>query len=215
MLVRRSLILLSLSLSHLLAGCAPSIYRLRIPMSDGVSAPVAKAERRVVVEDARSAAERRPHRGRNIMSCERWFGDDTIVPSKMQFLAGEISHLTRSDMQVHVRVTRFDIVEYCEFVPVGEGTGATRAVAGSNAGVHGAPTTGDTVVMRLAGDVNGTPFDLESRFDYGLMYRFPNPPSSSPEYLGQFRGRLEQLAKDVANIVWNAEIARISQSRKP
>ncbi len=184
-------------------------------MADDPSAKLAKADPRVVIEDARPQAVRRPHRGRSIMSCERWFGDDTLVPSKLEFLSAQISQLTRADMRVHVRLTRFDIVEYCEFVPVGEGTGATRAVAGSADGVYGAPTTGDTVVMHLSGEVNGTPFDLDSRFDYGLMVRFPHPPSSSPEYLRQLRGRLEQLAKDVANIVWEAELARIQSGRNP
>jgi len=184
-------------------------------MADEPSANVAKAEPRVVIEDARPPAERRPHRGRDIMSCERWFGDDTIVPSKLEYLAARLSQLTRPDMAVHVRLTRFDIVEYCELVPVGEGTSATRAVSGSTAGVYGAPSTGDTVAMHLSGEVNGMPFDLDSRFDYGLMVRFPHQPSSSPEYLRQFRGRLEQLAKDVANIVWQAELARIQSARNP
>jgi len=62
--------------------------------------------------------------------------------------------------------------------------------------------------MHLAGDVNGMPFDLESRFDYGKMYRFPDPPSRSPEYRRQLRGRLDSLAKDIANRVWSAEMSR-------
>lgn len=213
MLARHVFVPLSTLGLCLLAGCGTSIYNLRIPMVEGPSAEVAKAEPRVVIEDLRPEKERHAHRGKKIMSCERWFGDESIIPSKLAFIGTRISDLMRSDMHIHIRLTRFDIVEYCEFVPVGDATGAARAVAGSSGGVNQAPATGDTVVMRLTGDVNGTPFDLESRFDYGHMYRFPNPPSSSPEYLRQFRGRIEQLVKDVANIVWNAEIARINQAR--
>ena len=87
-------------------------------------------------------------------------------------------------------------------IPLGSGTGAART------NFTPAPDTGDTVVM--AGDVNDTPFDLESRFDYGRMYRSPNPPSSSPQYREQLRGRLDQLVKEIANTVWRVEISRIN-----
>jgi len=190
--------------SLVLAGCSSTIYHLRIPLLEGRGTEVAQADARVVIEDLRSARERIAHLGKDIRACERWFGDDTVIPSKLQFLAMRVSQQTRPDMQIHIRLKRFDIVEYCESAPVGSGTGAARS------NFTPAPDTGDTVVMHLAGDVNDTPFDLESRFDYGTMYRSPNPPSSSPQYREQLRGRLDQLAKEIANTVWRVEISRIN-----
>jgi hypothetical protein len=191
-----------------LAGCATSIYHLKVPLFEGSAAEMRKPDPRVVIEDLRPDEEKRPHRGRHIRSCERWFGDDTVEPSKLDYLASRVSERTRADMQVHVVLKRFDIVEYCEFVPVGSGTGAATA------GFTAAPAIGDTVVMHLAGDVNGMPFDLESRFDYGTMYRFPHSPSSSPQYLAQLRGRLDALTKSVTNLIWGAELRRLDEARK-
>jgi hypothetical protein len=191
-----------------LAGCASSIYYLKVPLFEGSAQEPRKPEARVVIEDVRPDEEKRPHRGKDIRSCERWFGDDTVEPSKLDYLASRVSERTRADMHIHVLLKRFDIVEYCEFVPVGNGTGAATA------GFTAAPAIGDTVVMHLAGDVNGVPFDFESRFDYARMYRFPHPPSSSPQYVAQLRGRLDELTKGVSNLVWSAELRRLDEARK-
>lgn len=190
--------------AFLLAGCGTTIYNLRVLLVENPAGEVTNADARVVIEDLRPDNERKAHRGKEIRSCERWFGDDTLVPSKLEFLARRVSERTRSDMKILIRLKRFDVVEYCESTPVGGGTGAART------NFTPAPDIGDTVAMHLAGDVNGTPFDLNDRFDYDRLYRFPNLPSSSPQYREQLRTRLDQLVKEISNIVWSAEIARIN-----
>ena len=208
MIVRLSMVSVLIVGSLSLVGCATTIYNLKIPLDEASATAPLKADGRVVIEDRRPEMERKAHLGKEIKSCERWFGDDTIVPSKLAFLAARVSDRTRSDMQIHILLKRFDIIEYCEFTSGGNGTSAATF------GFTPAPNTGDTVVVHLTGEVNGMPFDLESRFDYGKMYyRFPNLPSSSLQYRGQLRDRLEQFVKEIANIVWTAEIARISKAR--
>lgn len=146
------------------------------------------------------------------MSCEHWFGDDTFVPSRVAYLRTRVADRTRADMQVHIRLTRFDVVEYCEFSKPGDATGATTSQAGTP-GFQTAAMYGDTVILRIAGEVDGVPFDQSSTFDYGTMYHFPNAPSSSPDYLRQLRGRIDLLIDGIANKVWEAELSRKGLAR--
>jgi len=94
-----------------LIGCSSTIYHLKIPLLDGAGTEARQADARVVIEDLRPARERIAHVGKDIRACERWFGDDTVVPSKLRFLAMRVSQRTRPDMQIHIRLSRFDIVE--------------------------------------------------------------------------------------------------------
>jgi len=194
-------------------GCQTAVETLRIPLGEGVGTPGQTNVTRVAIEDLRPVAERRPHRGKQIMSCEHWFGDDTFVPSRIAYLQRRVADRTRADMRIHILLRRFDVVEYCEFARGGDATGATQVSRGTVA-FSPAPVNGDTVVLRLSGEVDGVPFDQSSQFDYGTMYRFPNPPSGSPEYREQLRGRLDLLIDDIVNKVWDAEIARKGLSRK-
>lgn len=78
-----------------------------------------------------------------------------------------------------------------------------RAVAGGRVpGFTPAPVIGDTVIMRLAGEVNGTRFDFTREFDYATLYRSPDLPSSSPIYRQLLRARLDDLVSEITNIVW-------------
>jgi hypothetical protein len=195
-------LILVTGLGALAVGCQSTIYNLRIPVGAGAAGKAGDPDPRVVIEDVRPEKERRPHLGKEIRSCERWFGDQTIEPPKLSLLAAQVAEWTRADMPIRIVLRRFEIVEYCEFTSVGAGTGAAQS------SFTPAPANGDTVVIRLSGTVNGIPFDLESRFDYGAMYRFPNLPSSSPQYREQLRLRLAQLCKEIANLVWQAEMSR-------
>lgn len=195
-----------------IGGCQSTVRRLKISLFDEFADAVPAQLARVSIEDMRPASERRPHRGKDIMSCERWFGDDTFVPSRIAYLRKRVADRTRADMAVHIRLERFDVVEYCEFSKPGDATGAATSQAGST-GFKTAAMYGDTVILRLAGDVNGVPFDQSSTFDYGAMYHFPNAPSTSPDYLRQLRGRIDLLIDGVVNKVWDVEVARKDSAR--
>jgi hypothetical protein len=189
------------------SGCQSAVHRVKIPLGDEVSVAAPGAVARISIEDLRPVADRRPRRGKQIMSCEHWFGDDSFIPSRVSYLQARVAQRTRDDMRIHIRLLRFDVVEYCEFVRGGDSTGAAKTSSGSM-GFTPAPVNGDTVIMRLAGEVDGVPFDQSSRFDYGTMYSFPDPPSSSPAYRAQLRARLDLLIDDIVNKVWAAELVR-------
>ena len=146
--------------------------------------------------------DREAHRGRDVSSCERWFGDHTFDPPKLVYLANELAARTRADTRVHLRLERFDVVEYCEYSISGNASAAAAVAGGRVPGFTPAPVIGDTVIMRLAGEVNGTRFDFTREFDYATLYRSPDLPSSSPIYRQLLRARLDDLVSEITNIVW-------------
>lgn len=176
-------------------GCAHSVYQLRIPLNDDPAAATRDAAN-VVIEDARPARERKTHLGKDIWSCERWFGDETFQPAKLVHLESLIAERIPPKRVVRIRLDRFDTVEYCQNTGNPGGSAAAR-----NSGAKGLPgfeagaEIGDSFVLRVAGAVDGTPFDVTRTFDYGnLTYTFPSTASSHWVYRALLRDRMEQLA---------------------
>jgi len=191
MLARATLALLLTSGVFFLAGCSTSIYNLKVPIGE---IPAAATDSRLVsIEDARPRKDRVPHLAKDVVSCERWFGDDTLVPSKLVYLSQRIADRARVDMKVHIRLTRFDIIEYCEQMVSGNATAAAAIAGGSIPGFSPAPINGDTVVLRLAGEINGMAFDESQQFDYGTLYKFSQSPSANSIYRELLRSRLEDI----------------------
>ena len=147
---------------------------------------------RVTIEDHRPAKDLKPHLGKDISSCERWFGDNTFEPSKLVYLDNELAQRTPADTNVHVRLKRFDIIEYCEHSIGGSASEAAAAGGGRIRGFTPGPVVGDTVFIRIAGDVNGSSFDVSRQFDYGTLYRSPDIPSESPRYRALLRAKLDE-----------------------
>jgi hypothetical protein len=196
-----------------LGGCQSTIYNLKIPLSEDSELAALADSARVIIDDQRPAKERRTHLGKEIWSCERWFGDDTFLPSKLVYLEKRVAQRTRADMQIHIRLTRFDIVEYCEFSATGNSAAAGSAGAAAPVFIEGA-INGDTVVLRLSGQINGAAFDFSRQFDYGTLYSFPNTPSSSARYRALLRSRLEDAVDEVAGIAWRAEASKKANSQR-
>ena len=200
MLVRASVAVLLTSGAYLLVGCATSMKSRRIALIEDPKVTVEDSSR-VTIDDVRPRNDRVPHRGRNFARCERWFGDDTFTPSKLAYLDKLIAESTPADRHVHIRLTRFAIVEYCEFTAGGNSTGAARVSGGVVPGFNEAPVVGDTVVMRLAGEIDGKPFDVTRDFDYGAIYRSPRTPSSYLMYRILLRDRLDQMVDEILGII--------------
>jgi hypothetical protein len=190
----------AMTFSLLLAGCGTSIYSVRIPLME---TPVAVAgAANVVIRDARPDAERSTHTGRNPFRCERWYGDANFEPSRLATLQQLIAERIPADTGVELRLDRFDAIEYCENT-------ANRAGAAAVAGASGAMGTpiylpagtvpgGDSVHLRLAGEVNGAAFDVFRAFDYdGLPYKFGDMPSSNARYRELLWTSMRQIADEI------------------
>lgn len=185
-----------------MTGCANSAYNLRIPLTEDRAAVFNDAAN-VVITDARPPRERKTHLGKDIYSCERWFGDETFQPGKLAYLDSLIAERISSKATVHIRLDRFETVEYCR--SSGNSSGAAAA---SNSGAAGMPTfeagavVGDSVRLRLAGTINDVAFDVSRTFDYGhLEYTFPKTPSSNYVYRALLRNRLEQMADEIVKLI--------------
>ena len=188
---------LTLVLAICAAGCSHTPYNLRIALTEDPAAVFNDAAN-VVIADARPPKERKTHLGKDVMSCERWFGDDTFKPNKLVYLEALIAERIPAKTAVHIRLERFDTVEYCQ------STGHSGSAAARNSGAAGLPAfeagavTGDSVRLRLAGTINGVPFDVSRTFDYGYLdYTFPETASSNYIYRALLRDRLEQMADEI------------------
>ena len=158
----------------------------------------------MTIEDLRPARDLEPHLGKDISSCERWFGDNTFEPSKLVYLENELAHRTRADTNVYLRLKRFDIIEYCQHSTGGSATEAAAAAGRRIPAFTPAPVIGDTVFVRITGDVNGTSFDFSRQFDYGTLYRSPDIPSTSPRYRALLHAKLDEIVSEITSIVWRA-----------
>jgi hypothetical protein len=183
-------------------SCAHTHYNLRIALAEGPAAIFPDAAH-VVIEDVRPQRERTTHLGKEIWSCERWFGDDTFLPDKLAYLDTLIAERVSPKTPVHIRLERFETVEYCQTTGTSSGSSAAR-----NAGSKGVPsfeagaTTGDRVRLRLAGAINSVPFDVSGTFDYGFLeYTFPETPSSNYTYRALLRDRLDQMADEIVKLM--------------
>lgn len=195
---QRLLLLLTISLQ---AGCGTSIFSVRVPLAEGAQA-VASDPPNIIIEDQRPVAELEVHTGcSGLGRCERWYGDDTYVPSKLVYLEQLLAERF-PDATVRVRLQRFDTVEYCdntanrETVFVAGVSGVTEnQIFFSNRDIPG----GDSVLVRLVGDINGVPFDVSRDFDYSdLPYGFTEIPASNPAYRERLKLAMRAIADEIA-----------------
>jgi hypothetical protein len=197
-IVHRLILLLSISL---LAGCGTSIFSLRVPLAEATRGLAADAPN-IVIEDQRPAAELAVHTGGSVLGrCERWYGDDTYVPSKLVYLEQLLAERFPVTT-VRVRLQRFDTVEYCDntanteavFVP-GAGGSNENQVFVTSRDIPG----GDSVFVRLVGDINGVPFDASREFDYSdLPHGFVEMPASNPAYRERLKRAMRAIADEIA-----------------
>jgi hypothetical protein len=183
-------------------SCAHTLYNLRIPLTE-VRGAVFNDAANVVITDTRPPRERTTHLGKNIHGCERWFGDDTFHPNKLVYLDSLIAERLSRKTEVHIRLARFDTVEYCQSSGTSDGAAAAR-----NSGARGLPAfeegavVGDSVHLRLAGTINDVAFDVSRTFDYGFLeYTFPETPSSNYIYRALLRDRLDQMADEIVKLI--------------
>jgi hypothetical protein len=189
-----------------LGGCGHTLYDVRIPLSETGAVATADSPR-VLIEDARDPAERRTHLGKDIWSCERWFGDEVFQPPKLAWLDALVAESVPPGTSVHLHLERFDIVEFCQNSGKPGGSAAAR-----NAGARTLPrfeagaAIGDTVLLRLAGTINGVAFDVARSFDYGnLPYTSPDPPSSHPMYRALLRENVRRLVDEIVRKIPRAD----------
>jgi len=188
-----------------LGGCGTTIHSLRVPLHEGPR-PLMTDVSHITIGDLRPEAERQTHTGK-VFSCQRWYGDDTFIPSKLEYLRHLLAaRLPRGDSLL-VRIQRFDIIEHCEDTAAKAGAaGATGASYAS-----GYPTVyasqgipgGDSVVVHVVGQMpGGGSFDVSRTFDYSdLKWKFTELPAANAEYRARLRKALAEIADEILEFV--------------
>jgi hypothetical protein len=191
--------------SILLAGCT-SIFTVRIPLGNGT--PPSRTDSAVIaIDDQRPASARVVHTGGGLDRCERWYGDDSYVPPKIEYLQQLLVERAPADATVEVRLQRFDTIEFCDNT-------ANRAGAAGATGASGALGTpvyfpakripgGDSVLVRLSGEINGVPFDLSRGFDYeDLPYTaLTEMPAANPTYRERMTNAVNEIADELVALL--------------
>jgi len=191
--------------SSVLAGCT-SIFTVRIPLGKGAP-PLRTVSPGIAIDDQRPASAREVHTGGGLSRCERWYGDDTYVPPKIDYLRQLLAERAPADATVDVRLRRFDTIEFCDNTADRAGAAAAAGASGaSGAPVYIPPQSvpgGDSVLVRLEGEINGVPFDLSRRFDYeDLPYNtLSEMPAANPEYRERMTNALNEIADELAALL--------------
>jgi len=186
------------------SGCGTTIYTLRVPLHEGPP-PLMTDTPGIEIVDLRPEAERRTHTGK-AFSCQRWYGDDTFLPSKLDYLKHLLTSRLPQSETWHVRVERFDVVEHCEDTADRAGaaaaTGASYGAGNPTVYVATGVPGGDSVVVRVVGGVAGRSFDITRRFDYSdLKWKFLELPAASAEYRDRLRKALGEIADEIVELI--------------
>lgn len=187
-----------------LGGCGTTIYTLRVPLHEGAQPPVTDTSG-VDITDRRPEAERETHTGK-AFSCQRWYGDDTFAPSRLEYLKQLLAARLPPGETLQLSVERFDIVEYCEDTANRAGaaaaTGASYGAGNPTVYVASGVPGGDSVLVRVMGTVgSAAPFDISRRFDYSdLRWKFTEMPAANGEYRARLRKALGEIADEIRKI---------------
>jgi hypothetical protein len=184
-----------------LGGCGTTYNTVRVPLHEG-SQPLVTPTSAVEITDLRPEEERITHLGRRF-SCQRWYGDETFQPSKLEYLKHLLAKQLPPGETLQLSVEQFDIIEFCEdTASQAAAAAATGASYGSgNPMVYVATRVpgGDRVEVHVAGKVGGTtPFRLSRQFDYSDLHtKFAQMPAANEEYRNRLRNALGEIATQI------------------
>jgi len=182
--------------ASLQAGCSTGIFGVHMPFEEGPQL-VAKSAPHITIDDRRPVAERKVHTGGGLSSCQRWYGDDSYAPSKIAYL----EHLFAEripETPVHLQLQRFDTVEFCDNTANRAGAVAATGASGIYIPSKDVPG-GDSVLVRLAGDINGESFDVSRRFDYSdLKYNgLTEMPADNATYRERMKRAVVEIVEEI------------------
>ena len=188
-------------IAALLGGCGTTIHSLRVPLREGPR-PLMTDTSGIELTDLRPEAERLTHTGKTF-GCQRWYGDDTFVPSKLEYLEQLLAARLPRGESLRVRVEHFDIIEHCEDTAARAGaaaaTGASYGAGNPTVHVASKVAGGDRIVVRVVGSLGSAiPFDISRNFDYSdLTWKFTELPAANPEYRDRLRKALGEIADEI------------------
>lgn len=190
-LIRRTLGYSSaLAASVLAVGC---VFQQKVTLPEP-SAAAPSAGVVVQVVDVRDSSQKATHLSTH-PHCIRSYGDDFIAPSKIDYLKRVIESRAAPQSHMNVVIERFETLEYCDataskIVPPSVIKDLLDYMASSE---H--LSAGNIFVLRVAGKINGTPFDVSKGFEYNDV-KYLNFPSESPEYQRRISQALQRAVDE-------------------
>ncbi len=177
----------------------------------------------IIIDDLRDNKSKRFGLRGGMNSCQRWYGDAFIQPSKLGYLHGALSQKYQGDSVIHIEVKQFDIVEYCDLTvestqqtthrvmgvmgaAVGHmASGSDRPFVPNSYLINTDPPPrkegqlyGDFVLLEISGRINGEDFETSRAFDYSDVeianFKFP---SSSEEYRERMRIAFHEMTDEI------------------
>jgi len=114
------------------------------------------------------------------------------------------SHSNADAKPIHITITEFDTIEYCNSTAArARGAAAAGVVAGVTKGTVFIPVVpsgddggGDYFAVRIVGTINGKPFDVARAFNYSDIHFF-SFPSENSEYRGRIHDALEAAVQGI------------------
>jgi len=186
------LLLALITSALLLAGCTTGIYGVKIPFNAGNPEAVYTDAPHVTIEDTRHKWDLATQTGGGLSRCERWYGDDAYQPPKLVYLDHLIAARVPASTPVNIRLDVFDTLERCDNF-------ANRSSAVLIPGYVPKPIPGgDSVNVKVAGEINGEPFNASRGFEYdGLPYKFSEMPSDNPTYRELMHKLMNEIADEI------------------
>ena len=154
---------------------------------------------RVDIDDQRPEKEKEFHYGKGVFDCERWYGDLTFEPAKVEFLRQHVAARLPPGRSVTLSLLQLDTIEFCEDT---SSRGAAAAAYGASSAtgfpvyMSGGVPGGDRFELRAKGAIDGKPFDLRRVFDYSDI-RFSNLPAESAEYRERIHKAFASAADEI------------------
>lgn len=195
-----------LTVACALTGCG-TIYSVRVPLADAAQ-PATLVAIHLTIEDRRPEADRKTHLTPG--TCARSYGDETYIPSKLTHLEQLLAKRVPPDTKARIELQKFDTIEYCENSARAAGASAAAGASGAvGTSVYLSPTKepgGDSLFIRVIGQINDVPFDLTRAFDYSDL-KYTNLPSENPAYLDRLRKAMEEIADEMVTKLPAAAVA--------
>ncbi len=136
------------------------------------------------------------------LDCERWYGDVYLQPDKVSVLKQSISNLSNGAGKINIKLTTFDTVEVCVIAAKKiHATAQSAAVSSAISAQTGLPVFigstshvegEDYFKMRIAGEINGKPFDVADEFGYGDI-KMASSFDETKEYVNRIKKLLDEL----------------------
>lgn len=157
----------------------------------------------IEIVDNRDANSRKTHVEINPF-CARWYGDEFIAPSKIEYLKHELSTVYDKSSKLKLVIDIYDTVEYCVDAAARSSAlasaAAVSAVTSSSVsyGVSG-DTGGDYFRLNIVGQANGHDLYYAGEFEYYDL-SYVNFPSENKEYRNRIKALFEEAAKYIVSV---------------